>query len=439
MAHENFLINPASNPPKRLRRRIKKGWSVSPRLVAAIDKVVRLEKKKKINRKRNPIGELLVTVGANPSRRNPMRKLKRKVKWRVGAQKYGTIRYGQMMKAKTRFKSNPENPWFGDPNGHRIAALMRWGKLPKGRVKRYRKRGRPVVHGFGVAKKQRKYVIKKRRRMGSSLGLMRMHTERASGRVRSRAMFPHLAFASGRPGGREFSHNPLVGRSFMRKYKRSRKQNTWFGAPRRHRKAAKKGWRRGHLLKAKGSKRRHRVRHRNPMVGTTMSNPIHYRRRRNPALGGMLKQFTGGVMDVRGWAPLAVTGAFSAITGATVPAMIGVVNPWAKLGVQTAIAIGGGIAVEKFVDKRHGQAWMIVGVAMVGYQLLKQFVLVPYLPQFAVGLGDYPSYYPVSQYENEDEVSQQVGAFPNQVGAFVNDYPGVGGEMGAYPYDGAGY
>jgi hypothetical protein len=156
----------------------------------------------------------------------------------------------------------------------------------------------------------------------------------------------------------------------------------------------------------------------------------------------MLKQFTGGVMDIRGWGPLAVTGAFSAITGATVPAMIGVVNPWAKLGVQTAIAIGGGIAVEKFVDKRHGQAWMIVGVAMVGYQLLKQFVLVPYLPQFAVGLGDYPSYYPVSQYENADEVSQQVGAFTNQVGAFpngMNDYPGVGNEMGAYPYDGAGY
>lgn len=340
-------------------------------------------------------------------------------------------------------RQNPENPWFGDPNGHRIAALMRWGKLPKGRVKQYRKRGRPAVHGFTVVKKRRKSVVKKRRRMGRSLGLMRMHTERASGRVRSRVMFPHLAFASGRPGGREFSHNPLVGRLSMRKRHRSRKSNTWFKAPRRHRKAAKKGWRRGHLLKAKGSKRRHRVRHANPGTVGTMTNPRRrYRRsgrRHNPAMSAMLKQFTGGVMDVRGWAPLAVTGAFSAITGAVVPTMIGVVNPWAKLGVQTAIAIGGGIAVERVIDKRHGQAWMIVGVAMVGYQLLKQFVLVPYLPQFAIGLGDYPSYYPVSQYENEEEVSQQVGAFPNQVGAFVNDYPGVGGEVGAYPYDGAGY
>lgn len=385
MAQENFLIN----PPKRL------------------------------SRKGNPIGELLVTVGANPSRRNPMRK-------------------------------NPENPWFGDPNGHRIAALMRWGKLPKGRVKRYRKRGRPSLTHAPIIRRRRKHVAKKRvvrkhRRsgFGRSLGVMRMHTERGSGRVRSRVRFPHLVFASGRPGGKEFSHNPL-GRLFMRKRKRSRKHNTWFGQPRRHRKAAKKGWRRGHV----GVKRRKRsARRRNPVVGTTMSNPIRHRRRHrrsgrryNPALGGMLKQFTGGVMDVRGWAPLAVTGAFSAITGATVPTMLGIVNPWAKLGAQTALAIGGGIAVEKFVDKRHGQAWMIVGVAMVGYQLLKQFVLVPYLPQFAVGLGDYPSYYPNSEFEEADEVSQQVGAFPNQVGAFVNDYPGVGGDsVGAYPYDGAGY
>jgi len=39
-------------------------------------------------------------------------------------------------------------------------------------------------------------------------------------------------------------------------------------------------------------------------------------------------------------------------------------------------------------------------------------------------------------------VSQQVGAF-TQMGAFptsMNDYPGVGGDqVGAYPYDGAGY
>ena len=107
--------------------------------------------------------------------------------------------------------------------------------------------------------------------------------------------------------------------------------------------------------------------------------------------------------------------------------------------MQTALAIGGGLVVERAIDKRHGQAWMIVGVAMVGYQLLKQFVLVPYLPQFAVGLGEYQDYY----VDNIDSVSQSIDAFPQEVGAFPGEmsaYPGVGGsDMGAYPYDGAGY
>jgi len=110
-----------------------------------------------------------------------------------------------------------------------------------------------------------------------------------------------------------------------------------------------------------------------------------------------------------------------------------------KYGVQTAVAIGGGIAVEKVIDKRHGHAWMIVGVAMVGYSLLKEFVIQPYFPQFAVGLGASYNDYNVDALE---DVSQQVGAF-TQMGAFptsMNDYPGVGGDqVGAYPYDGAGY
>ena len=200
-------------------------------------------------------------------------------------------------------------------------------------------------------------------------------------------------------------------------------------------------------------KRRRRVRHSNPMVAS--ANPRRKRhsvrhrrshgRRRNPAIGAMLGQFTGGVMNVREWAPLAITGGLSAITGAVVPGMLGVFNPWMKYGVQTALAIGGGIAVERVIDKRHGQAWMLVGVAMVGYSLLKEFVIQPYFPQFAVGLGGYggyDDYYPTSSYNNADEVSQQVGAF-TQMGAFptsMNDYPGVGGDqVGAYPYDGAGY
>ena len=92
MATENFLIN----PPRRIGSR---------------------------RRKRNPIGEMLVTIGANPMAR--------------------------------RRKSNPENPWYGDSAGHRIAALMRWGKIRKGKVSRHRKHAKVkrVVH------RKRKHVV----------------------------------------------------------------------------------------------------------------------------------------------------------------------------------------------------------------------------------------------------------------------------------------
>jgi len=376
MATENFLVN----PPKGLRGR----------------------------RRRNPIGEMLVTVGGNPSRRNPMRRMRR---------------------------SNPDNPWYGDSSGHRIAALMRWGKLPKGRVSRHRKRGKVV-----------------RRRSVKRTAVRRKHVRRgrwASPAVRMRRKIAQQAFWTSKygeilshPRRKKYHYKAKGVKFYMARHKRrkSRKSNTWFGQPRRHRRASKKGWRRGHML-FMGTKRRRRVRHANPMVSANPRRRHHvrHRRRHNPALGmATFGQFTSSVMNVREWGPLAITGGLSAITGAVVPGMLGVYNPWMKYGVQTAVAIGGGIVVEKVVDRRHGQAWMIVGVAMVGYQLLKEFVLQPYFPQFAVGLGDYQSYYPES---NADDVSQQVGAFPSAMGAFpsaMSAYPGVG-EVGAYPYDGAGY
>lgn len=383
MAEENFLIN----PPKRMKRRMK----VRGR------------------RKRNPIGETLITIGANPSRRNPM----------------------------------TSNPWYGDSGGHRIAALMRWGKLPKGRVNRHRKRGK-VVRRKAV---RRTAVRRKRVKRGRW----------ASYAVRQRRKIAQQAFWTSKYGEilshprRKKYHYKAKGVKFYmarhKKRRKSRKNNSWFKQPRRHRRAAKKGWRKGHMLSA--GKRRRRVRHNNPMVAT--ANPrrrrhtVRHRRRRNPFgvnLGGMAGRFTGSITDIRHWGPLAITGGLSAITGAVVPGMLGVYNPWAKYGVQTAVAIGGGIVVERAVGKEHGQAWMIVGVAMVGYQLLKEFVLQPYFPQFAVGLGYYEDYYPTSAYGDAREVSQQVGAFPNQMSAFpsMNDYPGVGGnDVGAYPYDGAGY
>lgn len=367
MAEEPFLIN----PPKRLSRK----------------------------RRKNPIGETLVTIGANP----------------MGS-----------------------NPWYGDSRGHRLAALMRWGKIPRGRIKRRRKRG-GVVRRTHV----RRIVRRKRGRW-------------APKHIRMRRKIEQQAFWTSKYG--HMLAHPRSKKVYTRKgfitmaTRRRRKRNTWFGQPRRHRRAARKGWRRGHLLGGIGRRRRRRVRH-NPVVQAT-TNPRRRRRhsvkhrrssrrgyRRNPAIMAEFGRFTSSLMNVREWAPLAVTGGLSAITGAVAPSMLGVDNPWAKLGVQTAVAIGGGIVVERFVGHRHGQAWMIVGISMVGYQLLKQFVFMPYFPQFAVGLGDYQSYYPTSAYVNADDVSQQVGAFPNQMSAFpsMSGYPGVGEEVGAYPYDGSPY
>lgn len=374
MTTENFLIN----PPKKLRYR---------------------------RRKRNPIGETLVTIGAN----RPMRRIRRK---------------------------NPENPWYGDSGGHRIAALMRWGKVRRGKIKRHRKVGRPRVRRVKVQSVKRRVVRRKAGRRWAPVAVrqQRKLAQHAFWADKYGEMLAH-------PRRRVYKYKTRGVKYYMKRLRR-RKANTWFGQPKRHRKAAKKGWRRGHMLLA-GTRRR-RVRHANPMVAST--NPrrrrksVKYssRRRRNPAMMAEFGKFTSGIMNVREWGPLAVTGGLSAMTGAVVPGMIGVVDPWMKLGVQTAVAIGGGIVVERVVDKRHGQAWMIVGVAMVGYQLLKQFVIQPYFPQFAVGLGEYQSYYPTSAYEDQMNVSQQVGAFPTAMSA----YPGVGAfenEVGAYPYDGAGY
>lgn len=381
MAKEPFLIN----PPKRLRRKVSK---------------VRGRR-----RRRNPVGETLTVIGANPM---------------------------------------TSNPWYGDSAGHRIAALMRWGKIKRGKVSRHRKHGRVVRRKVIHRKTARRVVRRKRGRW-------------APKHIRIRRKIEQQAFWTSKYGhmlAHPRSKKVYTRKGFvtMAKRRRTRKRNTWFGQPRRHRRAAKKGWRRGHLLSG-GGRRRRRVRHNAPTALTNPRRKRHYKsrarrhhvrgRRRNPAIMAEFGKFTSSVMNVRDWAPLAITGGFSAVTGAVVPSMLGVFNPWAKLGVQTAVAIGGGIVVERFVGQKHGQAWMIVGVAMVGYQLLKQFVFQPYFPQFAVGLGSgYQDYYPVSAYDNADNVSQQVGAFPNQMSAFpqMSGYPGVGSEdVGAYPYDGSTY
>jgi hypothetical protein len=370
MAQENFLIN----PPKRLRR--------------------------KRSRSRNPMGETLVTIGANPM---------------------------------------ASNPWYGNSAGHRRAALIRWGK-----VRRRKRGGVKVAHRSKHRKRGRRWAPK----------AVRLHRKLA------KQAFWHDKWGEilAHPRRKRYKYKTKGLGYYMKRTRRhsnrKRRRNTWYKQPRRHRKAARKGWRIGHMVPfhhTRSSKRR-RVRHGNPMTATANPRRRHrnrrrhynvHRRRRNPfgIGGGMVGKFTGTIMDVRHWAPLAITGGLSAITGAVVPGMLGVFNPYAKYGVQIGVAVGGGMIVERVAGREHGQAWMIVGMAMVGYQLLKEYVLMPYFPQFAVGLGAQPGvyedFYPGS---NAMDVSQRIDAFPN-LSAFpsgISAYPGVG-DAGAYPYDGAGY
>ncbi len=184
----------------------------------------------------------------------------------------------------------------------------------------------------------------------------------------------------------------------------------------------------------RSSYHKHKRRRRNP-VGETLitvgGNPMHYfHRRKNPVTTGLK-----GALNVKSWAPLALVGGASAIAAGIVPPMIPFVNtlgPWGQLGARLGVAFLGGMAVNKFFNQEYAKVWTVVGVSLVAYDLLKQYVL-PMVPGVAVaGLG--------YQYDGYNEGSDsQVNAFPNAMSA----YPDAGGvqafplgEIGSYPYDG---
>ncbi len=222
---------------------------------------------------------------------------------------------------------------------------------------------------------------------------------------------------SGKHKGERRKNNPV------RKYRVE--SNAWYGQSKRHRIAALKGW-----------KKRRRTRR--------YDNPRMYRRYRNPqvTIAGTFQQ----IMNIGTWFPLAITGGLSVTTAAVLPQMIAPVmitqpmtGPLVKYGIQLVSTFVGGGLVSNFVDNRHGDTWMITGVAYVGYQLLRDWVFKPFMPQFAVGLGDYEQYYSAS------EPFQQVGgtatgygvsAFPEEVSAFPEEASAFPEEVSAYPYDG---
>lgn len=175
-----------------------------------------------------------------------------------------------------------------------------------------------------------------------------------------------------------------------------------------------------------------RSRKSNP-VGETLitvgGNPMQYFHRKNPVQSGLK-----GVMDVKHWGPLAITGGLSAAAAGILPGMLAQytgVNPWVNIGVRLAIAFGGGMAVGQYVSKEHGSVWAVVGTSLVAYDLLKQYLF----PTLGLAGNGY-------EYEGYSEGSDsQVNAFPQ---GGMSAYPDQGGiqafplgEVGSYPYDGS--
>lgn len=189
----------------------------------------------------------------------------------------------------------------------------------------------------------------------------------------------------------------------------------------------------GSLHRSRRVKHKRSRRH-NPIGETLITvggNPMHYfHRRRNPVESGLK-----GALNIKSWAPLALVGGASAIAAGIIPPMVPFVNtlgPWGQLGARLGVAFLGGMLVNKVSNKEYAKVWTVVGVSLVAYDLLKQYVL-PMVPRAAVaGLG--------YQYGDYTEASDsQVNAFPNAVSAYP-DHGGVQafplGEIGSYPYDG---
>lgn len=364
MATEPFLINPPSVLPRRLvlSRRLRMPMKLKHRSYVA-PKVRRRVRIGRLLPRYNPVGETLVTIGANP--------------------------YMKLSKRLSRYK--------------RKRSFL---KLLKGRFR--------SMYNDNYRKWTRKEKEAQRRLIMEIKPWLKRGKRKASASASSVTVLPRK---------RKWKKTVIAipARLRVANPHRCRRayDNAWYGQPRRHSKAAKLGWKR-------------RRRHDNPRR--------YYRRRyyRNPAVtvGGIFSD----VMDVGNWLPIAVSGGIGITATAVLPNMIAsnlIAQPmygqFVKYGIQLVSAFGGGALVSNFVGKKHGDAWMVTSVAYVGYQVLRDFVFKPFLPQFAVGLGEYEQYY--SSDEPYQTVSGGTGygvnAFPEaQMSAFPE------AQMSAYPYDG---
>ena len=126
--------------------------------------------------------------------------------------------------------------------------------------------------------------------------------------------------------------------------------------------------------------------------------------RRNPAavatMGGIsLQRPMTLIMPI-------VVGLAARIATQRVPTYLGIVSPLPRYGVQAAVAVGGGLLLNRFVGKTNAMVWTIVSGVTILEDILNRYVFGA--AGAVAGLGYYEP--------------EQVGAFPEE--------PGVG----AYPY-----
>lgn len=202
----------------------------------------------------------------------------------------------------------------------------------------------------------------------------------------------------------------IVGANPKRKRKR---RNAWFDNTAGHRTAALKGWRkrRGGRRKLAANPRRRRAvaRYRdNPRrarVRRYSSNRIR-RYRRNPAAVATM----GGISLNRPMSLLMPIGIGLAARIATqrAPIFLGMVAPLPRYGVQVAVAVGGGILLNRFVGKTNAMVWTIVSGVTILESILNEFVFR------AVAVSG-------------------IGAFPESLSGVGYEEPET---MDAYPYGG---
>ncbi|HDK42885.1 MAG TPA: hypothetical protein ENG87_05880 [Candidatus Pacearchaeota archaeon] len=94
-----------------------------------------------------------------------------------------------------------------------------------------------------------------------------------------------------------------------------------------------------------------------------------------------------------------------------VPNMVNISKPFPRFGVQLAMAVGGGILLQKPLGKNNAAIWAIVSGVTAVSGLLDEFVFKQALSYVSDVAG------PVSDYGN-DEIDYSMSAFPDELGAY---------------------